>query len=64
MGFPIVPENDATPEVPSEVEILPTLASISLEAPYRLPASLDLDHLRAILAARWYRNFLHSYSLF
>ncbi|TVY81496.1 hypothetical protein LSUE1_G004095 [Lachnellula suecica] len=33
-------------------EILPSLASISAEAPYRLPASLNLDRLRGILAAR------------
>lgn len=32
--------------------VQPSLASISAEAPYRLPANLDLDRLRAILAAR------------
>ncbi|KAL2075053.1 hypothetical protein VTL71DRAFT_8833 [Oculimacula yallundae] len=33
-------------------EILPTLATISAEAPYRIPANLDLERIRGILAAR------------
>ncbi|KAF4628292.1 hypothetical protein G7Y89_g9859 [Cudoniella acicularis] len=51
--FPIVSETAAAMESPSAVtEILPSLASISAEAPYRLPADLDLEHLRGILATR------------
>lgn len=39
--------------VPSTVtEILPSLATISAEAPYRLPANIDFERLRDILAAR------------
>jgi hypothetical protein len=52
--FPIVSETVATPAAePSAItEILPSLASISAEAPYRLPANLDLDRLRGMFAAR------------
>lgn len=41
-----------TSEPSSVTEILPSLATISAEAPYRLPANLDLERLRAIFAAR------------
>ncbi|QSZ29954.1 hypothetical protein DSL72_004472 [Monilinia vaccinii-corymbosi] len=47
-------ESTITPEPtsPSVTEILPSLASISAEAPYRLPANIDFERLRDILAAR------------
>jgi hypothetical protein len=52
--FPIISETAATTKsVPSTAtEMLPSLAFISAEAPYRLPANLDLERLRGILAAR------------
>ena len=52
--FPIVSENPATTNTVSTAatEMLPSLASVSAEAPYRLPANLDLERLRGILAAR------------
>jgi len=52
--FPIVSETPpaTAAEPPAVIEIQPSLASISAEAPYRLPANLDLDRLRGILAAR------------
>ncbi|PMD34550.1 hypothetical protein L207DRAFT_588074 [Hyaloscypha variabilis F] len=40
-----------TPEV-FVTDLQPSLATISAEAPYRLPANLDLERLRAIFAAR------------
>ena len=33
-------------------DLLPSLATIRAEAPYRLPANLDLERLRGIFAAR------------
>ncbi|KAJ8059290.1 hypothetical protein OCU04_012254 [Sclerotinia nivalis] len=50
----ITPEPIVTPEpAPSAVtDILPSLASISAEAPYRLPANIDFERLRDIFAAR------------
>ncbi|KAF7881481.1 hypothetical protein EAF00_011850 [Botryotinia globosa] len=43
-----------TPEPPTAAiaEILPSLATISAEAPYRLPANIDFERLREIFAAR------------
>ncbi|RDL38913.1 Uncharacterized protein BP5553_03253 [Venustampulla echinocandica] len=38
--------------VPPAGEILPTLASISAEAPYRLPANLHFNRLKSIIAAK------------
>ncbi|KAI9642174.1 hypothetical protein NHQ30_008976 [Ciborinia camelliae] len=44
---------DVAKPVPSEVpEILPSLAAISSEAPYRLPANPNFELLRDILSAR------------
>ncbi|TGO08047.1 hypothetical protein BTUL_0229g00150 [Botrytis tulipae] len=42
------------PEPPTAAvtEILPSLATISAEAPYRLPANIDFERLREIFAAR------------
>jgi hypothetical protein len=52
--FPILPDSSPIKESrpPASTEILPSLATISAEAPYRLPANLDLDRLKGILAAR------------
>ncbi|KUJ07127.1 uncharacterized protein LY89DRAFT_601789, partial [Mollisia scopiformis] len=49
--FPIVPEAVSASD-PTDTEMLPSLTLLSAEAPYRLPANLDLDRLHAILAAR------------
>ncbi|EDO00192.1 hypothetical protein SS1G_03052 [Sclerotinia sclerotiorum 1980 UF-70] len=50
----ITPDPVVTPEPgPSAVtEILPSLATISVEAPYRLPANINFERLRDIFAAR------------
>ncbi|TVY91154.1 hypothetical protein LAWI1_G003284 [Lachnellula willkommii] len=52
--FPIVQADAAASQTDSSTitEILPSLASISAEAPYRLPANLNLDRLSGIFAAR------------
>lgn len=53
--FPIVREDlavDAQSTSLAEGEILPTLASIAAEAPYRLPAKLDLQRIKSIIAAK------------
>lgn len=52
--FPIIPLaiSATKSEPPTSTTLLPSLASISAEAPYRLPARLDLERLRVILAAR------------
>jgi hypothetical protein len=52
--FPIVSETvTALNSQPTAVtDITPSLATISVEAPYRLPSNLDLERLRGIFAAR------------
>jgi hypothetical protein len=53
--FPIVLEPVATPAglVPEvDGENWPTLASIATEAPYRVPANLDFNRIKAVLAAK------------
>ncbi|TVY44381.1 hypothetical protein LOCC1_G003492 [Lachnellula occidentalis] len=52
--FPIVQADAAASQTESStiMDILPSLASISAEAPYRLPANLNLDRLSGIFAAR------------
>ncbi|KAF7952687.1 hypothetical protein EAE96_005918 [Botrytis aclada] len=40
------------PAASAVTEILPSLATISAEAPYRLPANIDFERLREIFAAR------------
>ncbi|KAE8443360.1 hypothetical protein EG329_001918 [Mollisiaceae sp. DMI_Dod_QoI] len=52
--FLAVPETVSAkePDHATSTEMLPSLATLSAEAPYRLPANLDLDRLRGILAAR------------
>jgi hypothetical protein len=52
-NFPTIPESSvAKATSATTTDMLPSLASISAEAPYRLPVSLDLERLRAIIAAR------------
>ncbi|KAF7895768.1 uncharacterized protein EAF01_009730 [Botrytis porri] len=50
----IPPDSIIAPEPTSSTvtEILPSLATISAEAPYRLPANIDFERLREIFAAR------------
>ncbi|CAD6445774.1 097abc67-9730-4319-8d27-0b8dd73a7e21-CDS [Sclerotinia trifoliorum] len=50
----ITPEPLATPDLapPAVTEILPSLATISAEAPYRLPANINFERRRDIFAAR------------
>ncbi|TGO44513.1 hypothetical protein BCON_0505g00060 [Botryotinia convoluta] len=43
---------DPEPTASAVTEILPSLATISAEAPYRLPANIDFERLREIFAAR------------
>ncbi|KAE9366427.1 hypothetical protein N431DRAFT_351887 [Stipitochalara longipes BDJ] len=52
--FPVIAEPVSVKalELSTGAEMLPSLAAISAEAPYRLPANLDLERLRGILAAR------------
>ncbi|KAF7920988.1 hypothetical protein BELL_0534g00060 [Botrytis elliptica] len=50
----IAPDPVVAPEptTAAVTEILPSLATISAEAPYRLPANIDFERLREIFAAR------------
>ncbi|PVH81924.1 hypothetical protein DL98DRAFT_530682 [Cadophora sp. DSE1049] len=52
--YPVLPgaPTPAAQEPSAENEILPTLAAISAEALYRVPAQLDLERIRNILTAR------------
>lgn len=51
LDYPIVPALPA-PTLSTCNEILPSLAAISAEVPYRVPAHLDLNRIRNILSAR------------
>jgi hypothetical protein len=49
-SFPVLPEPQLKPE--SEISGFESLGMMAVEAPYRVPAQLDLCRIESLLAAR------------